>query len=259
MIVGSLAELEAYFESLWQSYPGSGSFVTGDSHKIVTLDRSSLTYPVLWLETPEVDWNFSNKYQREYKIAFVILWNSPPDNWQRVRFVKSRSLDIVDHLLRWMQQDKEEVLLDYESLRASSYPIAPWGHDNDVGWRTELGIRTPISYCPEACKRQNVCPVGTLAKFSWHNANHGDFTGLGITNLTLPEDEDWDFEWTWQINDNPVETSTDDTPFISEPGDYILISLKITLGGCTRYASAFFSSAGNCGESVPYLLTKIDC
>lgn len=258
IIVGSLAELETYFHGLQESHAELKYFVAGDSHKITTVDRSSVEYPLLWMETPEVDWTLSDKYQRVYRVAFIVLGNVPPDNWRRERLVKSLLLDIVSTLLRWIQQDKEAGLLDYESLSARSQPVFPWGHDNEIGWRTELDFRVPISYCPEPCKQQSFCPAGTLAKFSWDNSMEGDFTNLAIVNLTTP-DEDWEFEWTWYINDQPPETSTDETPVVNAAGDYILMILKITLDDCTKYASAFFTNTVNCGQSVPFLLSKSDC
>lgn len=258
-VVGSLAELEAYFENLSETHPDIKDFLVGDSDKILSMDRSRLNYPCLWLETPEVDWTFGNQRQRNYKVAFLILWNTPTDDWEKERLVKSKTLDITDQILRWIQEDKENDIVLFDVLNSKSMPVFGFGHDNDLGWRTEISLMSPIGWCAPTCKRVDACPVGTLAKFSWENNVAGYFTDLSISNLSLPEETSWTWEWTWQIDDNPEQMSVSEVPAITGSGNNILITLKITSGECERYASAFFNNAKNCGESVPYKLQKKNC
>ena len=258
-IVRTYAELTEYFRRIAEDHPDINYFIVGDDDKILSLDRSKIDYPVLWLEKPDVNWSMVNDLRRSYNVSFVVLENAAIDDWEKEDKIYNNLLNITGNILQWMQEDKQENIIDVDLVNVNSNPVNTYGHDNDNGWRTTIRIKGKEGQCAPACKRQNVCPVGTLAKFSWDNATAGGFAALTIANLTLPSAEAWTWEWTWSIDGGPAETSTSATPTISGAGENIYIRLKITSGDCERYASAKFNNKLNCGESNPFVMDKKYC
>ena len=260
IIVNTYSEYMAYFRDLADANPDINGFVSGDSLRILSQDRSSLEYPVLWVESPQVNWVFQNGLLKQvFQGAFVVLQNAELEHWQQEDFVMDKCCKITSDLIRKVKLDAEAGLFYLELNQFGSNPIQTYGHDNDHGWRTEISIFTNDGYCVDECKDQSFCPVGTLARFEYNNAVEGDFSSLTITNKTLPESYGFTFEWTWQIDEQAEQTSTDTNPIISGTGKYCLINLKITSGACIRYASIFISNKKNCGQSVPYKLESKYC
>jgi len=258
-IVKSYAELTEYFRRIAEDHPDINYFIVGDDDKILSQDRSFLKYPVLWLEKPDVNWTMINDLRRSYTVSFVVLENAAIDDWAKEDRIYSELLNITGQILQWIEEDKQAGIIDVDLANVNSNPINTYGHDNDNGWRTTIRVIGKEGQCAPACKRQNVCPVGTLAKFSWDNANAGDFTALTITNETLPSEEPWSWEWTYSIDGGPAETTTSAVPTISKAGNNIYLQLKITSGDCIRYASAKFGNKLNCGESNPFVMDQKYC
>lgn len=258
-VVKSYAELTEYFRRIAEDHPDINYFIVGDDDKILSKDRSLLDYPVLWLEKPDVNWSMINDLSRTYTVSFVLLENAAIDDWAKEDDIYNKLLNITGQILQWMQEDSQSDLIKIDFRSITSNPINTYGHDNDNGWRTTIKIIGKEGQCAPACKRQNICPVGTLAKFSWDNATAGDFTALTIINETLPTDEAWTWEWVWSIDAGPSETSTSMIPSISGAGKHIYIQLKITSGDCVRYASAKLDNKLNCGESNPFVMDQKYC
>ena len=258
-IVNTYTELMNYLRDFSEQHPDINYFVFGDSDKILSLDRSLLKYPVLWVETPIVNWVGLTGIRRDYSVSFVVLENAAIDDWEKEAVIFNRSLDITGHILQWMQDDKEAGLINVDLRNVQSNPVATYGHDNDNGYRTTVNFIGIENACAPACKRQLTCPVGTLAKFSWNNASAGNFSELSIINETLPADEAWEWEWSWRVDNGPAETSTDEVPVISTDGNSLYLQLKIASGDCVRYASTQFNNQKNCGESSPLIINKTIC
>lgn len=260
IIVNTYSEYMAYFRSLYEANPDIKDFVSGDSNRILSQDRSKLDYPVLWVESPEINWAFQNGvFKQIFQGAFVVLKNAQSEYWQQEDFAMDQTAKITAELIKQMRNDAENGIISMDSTRFNSNPILTYGHDNDHGWRTEVSIGSNDGYCVDDCKDQSLCPAGTLAKFEWQNDTAGDFTSLSIINKTLPEDNTFTFEWTWQFDENPEQTFTGLTPAITGSGNYLLIKMKATEGACVRYASIFINNSKNCGQSVPYLLESKYC
>jgi len=258
-VVNSIAELNNYFSDLTNRVAGLKQFVVGNSEKILTVDRSNLTYPVLWLETPSGNWSMQNAPSLNLEVYFVILENTPVDAWQREQYVLSRTLDLTGEVLRILKEDAENNLIDIDISRVNSDPILGYGTDNDYGWRTRVTFQIGVSPCVSDCAPAPACPVGTLARFTWTNTNTGDFDGLTIAENSLPTTEGWTLTWYHAI-DGGAEVETADTfPSGLGAGSYILVKLRIVSGDCERWASAFFRSVPDCGQSVPYALDPKHC
>ncbi|MEO0873118.1 MAG: hypothetical protein AAFY48_00790 [Bacteroidota bacterium] len=255
-ITTSLAELQAYFVRLGEIHPDIKQVVIGDSDQIISLDRSQLEYPLLWVETPRVDWLFDPHPQRYYNLSFVILLNTAVDNWQREQYVLHRSLEITEQLIAKMQSDDCDNLINLRDAKATSDPILGYGHDNDFGYRTSLRIRAYMQSSAPPVIWNDPCPVGALARFVWTNNSPGDFTDITFTDASLPEDESWGTLWTWQIDDGPTQGDENPPPNNLGAGNYLYVTLTITSGSCTLTASNLIYASSATGGSVPKIIDK---
>jgi len=188
MIIHGTADIEAYFERLADNHPDIMDFVVGDSEHILSRDRSSLEYPCLWLESPNVNWDFGTKRSMDYEFSISILENVPDDAWRREQYLKHKLLLITGHILHQINQDAEAGIILLTGKRAKSMFLPRMGNDNSILWRTDLVFSTPLSWCAPTCKLPDACPAGTLAMFKWENSITGGFTGLSVTNLSKPGD-----------------------------------------------------------------------
>jgi len=250
----TLADIQAYFRNLADISPDINEFIVGDSEQILSIDRSAIQYPVLWLETPSVTWSFSAVGQRQYQFFFVVLINTTTDSWQHQQYILHRALEISGWLLEKLRADHHDGVLKI-AFDASSDPILAYGHDNDFGWRTRVGIMSPIGPCADWCAT-DPCPAGARAAFTWSNETAGSFSNLVIEDTSnYGEATGWATAWSWQVDGGAVNTSSSPPGPDVGAGDYILITLTITLGDCTRQSSALIlSNAVACGASVPSIL-----
>ena len=256
IIVNTYSEYMAYFRSIADAHPDIKTFVSGDSDRILSMDRSSLEYPVLWVESPDINWNvYEGIVKQAFRGAFVVLKNAQIDYWQQEDFAMDICGKITSDIIKKISEDANEGYITIgDSKGFRSDPIKTYAHDNDHGFRTEVNIETNDGYCVDEFKDQSLCPLGTLIKFQYENAVAGDFSSLTITNQSLPEDNSFTYEWTWQFDEGSEQTSTDISPTITGSGNYLLVKLKATQGACVRYASIFINNSKNGGISVPYLL-----
>ncbi len=255
-ITTTLGELDAYFKRLVDSHPNINSVVIGDSEQILSIDRSKIEYPCLWVETPNVDWHLKDNPKRYYSFGFVVLANVPADRWLAQRYALHTTLEITEQLLTKIKDDSDENLIFIEQGTATSYPVLGYGHDHDFGWRTTMRIRASMAPCADSCVWTDVCPVGSLVRFKWENNNLGDFSDIVFTDTSLPTTESWTFLWTWQIDGGTINTSATPPPINQAAGNYMYVTMKITSGSCVLIASALVLNNQGCGESVPYLIDK---
>ena len=258
-ITTTLAELQYYLRNLGQLHPDIQDVIVGDSEQILSLDRSNLTYPVLWIETPTIDWDFGDNPHRYYNLAFVVLINTPADTWQHQQNILNRTAIITEQLLARLWSDAHANLIQLKRTTAKSEPILGYGVDNDYGWRTTLRPRAYMDSCAKTCLWPDVCPVGSLARFTWENQSLGDFTNIIFEDASLPADENWLTSWSWQVDEGEVMTDKDPPPPDQGQGNYIYVTLTITLDECVLTASALIFNHQPCGTSVPGLIDKSYC
>jgi hypothetical protein len=253
--VNNIAELRFLFESYVEEHPQLKEFVFGDYQKIESLNRSELNYPVLWLETPSVNYDLSRNFQRVYNCSFVILEGIEKDNWTDIEIATAKTEQLAHDVVMYMKEDSEQDILRLENNARIGGDFVPFfGSDLDCGWRVSFQVRVMLSHTLSTSKRQRVCPVGTLPWFSFNNATAGSFNNLTIQNTTLPENEAWQYEWTYEIDGGGKVSSQLENPIISGAGNWIFVQLKITQGDCVKYASAYFSNDKQVGESVPWVV-----
>lgn len=256
-MLSTLAEIQAYFRDIADVHPDINDFVVGDSEQILSVDRSSLNYPVLWLETPSVNWSMVDNPRRTYDFNFVVLINSPTDTWEHQQYILNRTLTITEQILVKIRDDsKEDNRIMMDNTRASSSPILGYGHDHDYGWRSRVSIDGYMQTCASTCKFPTYCEPGLIAAFTWNNNNLNDFSGVVIADTSTMTGT---IAWTYQIDEGAVVNSATPPNGDLGAGNYMLVTLTVTDDKCVKTASAFFTSAINCGNSVPYILKKSYC
>lgn len=255
-ITTSFAEMMGYLARLGELHPRIKSVIVGNSAQIITLDRSTLKYPVLWIETPEVSWDLGVHPKRFYNIHFLVLYNTQVDTWTHEQHVLHNALEITEDLLVKIRQDAEENLLVLKDGRASSQPVLGYGHDHDYGYRTSIRPQAYMKSCAPPCVWVDACPLGSLARFTWANDNLGGFTNITFTDASLPANENWTVLWTWEVDDNGMSMDENPPPANLGEGHYLYVTLTLTLGDCTLYASKLIYADNPCGESVPAIIEK---
>lgn len=148
-MITNLTELVAYFQGLVDWHPDLVEFHYGDSERIQSADRTRINYPILWLETPDIQYRFRSDFDKHYKCFFVLLANTREDDWQGQDELKHQLATVMDHLILKIHEDKGQGILipDLSSLTAD-YIFPRFGTDHCVGWRMTIDIRVPIMQCP---------------------------------------------------------------------------------------------------------------
>jgi hypothetical protein len=247
----TLADIEEYFRLIGTAHPGIQQVVIGDSEEVLSVDRSTLNYPLLWLETPDVTWSLRNM-QREYSIAFVVLVNAQTDNWQRQRYILNQSLQITESLLARMAEDANVGQLFSAITSAQSDPILGYGHDHDFGWRTTLRMEVPMNACADCALPATL----GWAYFTWENASPGNFNVMTLADESRLDELTWATAWSWQVDGAEITTSSEMPDGQFGAGKYLKLWKIMTSGSITRIASAFIEVQERCGESVPYLIEE---
>ena len=252
-MIKTLADISYYFEKIAKNSTDIQSFVVGDSEQILSEDRSSLEYTVLWLETPTVSWELTNNYKRLYDIAFIIFINANVDDWKKQQYILHATLEITAKILGKLKEDHSDGVIKMVNV-GGSQPILGYGHDHDYGYRTTINIETVLGKCID-CEFVDPCPVGAKASFTWENNNENDFTNLVLDNTSNEADTSgWTYTWSYEIDNGDAVVSNDVPAINLGSGSYIRVWLKMVKGNCTLYASAVFYSRKCCGESVPGLI-----
>lgn len=248
----TLAEIETYFKRIADESTELRGFVVGDTEQILSEDRSRLSYPMLWLETPDVTWELPNSGKRTYSLYFSILHNTRVDDWQHQQYVLHTCLEIVEDMLARIRDDHRLNLFKIVG-QPQSDPIVGMGNDFDHGWRTHIMLEVPMKNCAD-CTFISPCPAYAAAKFTFENDKPGSFEELSIVQASNFAGESWTIEWSWSIDNGAVQTSATVPGPDLGTGSYLLLTMTMTMGACTLTASALIKNHKHCGESVPYLL-----
>lgn len=250
----TLLALQEYWRDMAAAHPELADFVVGDSEAILSRDRSSLQYPCLWLETPEVSWRTEQgRAVRTYALAWAVLWNRRIEDPAAEQWVLDKTLEITGELLARLADDIEEVRLPgvtWPQHAADTMPIQGYGVDNDHGWRTTLRLDAPATPCPPCSALWGGSSPALQASFEWTNMGTGNNFDISVLPIS-PSAGAWQYSWSYKLGSaNTVD---------AEPvgaigaGSVLFITLMATLGSITLLASAIVPPGRACGGSVPGL------
>jgi hypothetical protein len=139
-VINSYASFVQYFRELaQQSTQLAGSFYVGDSWRIISAQRSEITYPALWLEYPiitdELDAD-GDTLRKEISFAFSITGGQPTDDWAAQDARLDQCREILGKVIARLKKDSDANLFDL-ILPMQAEPLATVMADDQYGWRTE--------------------------------------------------------------------------------------------------------------------------
>lgn len=145
------AELKAYFATIATDL--GAAFVYGNSERILNRQSSNLTYPVIWLEIPEMSMIRMGGLNRQFSTAFLCLSDAPADDFTGQDTALDAMHLLTEQVLQRMLADSHTFpvpfLFDIAGCR-SEYK-GRWSADDDWGWRTEFELTGG------ACENEDCC------------------------------------------------------------------------------------------------------
>jgi len=137
------SEFLDYLKTLGESHVNVKSVVMGDYEEILEMERTTIDYPCLWIETPSVIYQGDNDSVRQiYQGSLVVLHNNAAvHDPETARANLESTFDLAREIL-W-RMTVHDNLFDIRGVRMDA--IATLGNDNDQGWRFEFQIETDVT------------------------------------------------------------------------------------------------------------------
>lgn len=167
-MITSYATFVNYFRQLaQQSIQLGGSFYVGDSWRIIAAQRSTITYPALWLEHPIITDDLASDgdtLRKKISFALSITGGQPTDDWSAQEARLNECREIMGKLVARLKKDSDANLFDLV-FPMQAEPLATILADDQYGWRIE----------------------GEMDVLQWTECYHAeDWTGIYATGTTLP-------------------------------------------------------------------------
>ncbi len=143
----SIAESSTYFNFFEQG--GTEKIV---SERLVNDTRSRITYPLLFLEWPEIpisDFGSSSP-MIDFRTGIVILDQCPKDDWEKQDIIMNQTYLATIQVLAKIQESTKGLNKRFFSIDLSKVSIMPLDSlliDSAYGWRMEFGVTSPLSTC----------------------------------------------------------------------------------------------------------------
>lgn len=154
MAVTSFSSLIAYFQNLASSHVDINDFVHGPSRRILEKNRSSLNYPVLWLETPGVDFwdNGANWMDGTRSSAFLILKHADPNDFDAQDTVYAETEEMALQVLAKMIKDHKAKTFRFDLNSCSMRAVSTLHVNTEFGWRVEFDLENTVKICYDQTK-----------------------------------------------------------------------------------------------------------
>lgn len=154
MVANNFSAYVEYFRALTEQHLQLKDFIHGTAADIMGKTRSEISYPCLWLETPQMKLtdNSASQFTGIRSGAFIILYNAPGATPPQVDLIWELTEQICLEVLGKMRQDKKKHLLSINFNSATLDPISTLFIDNDYGWRVEFTLEKQINICHNPTK-----------------------------------------------------------------------------------------------------------
>jgi len=152
MLIKTAADLRDYFQALATAL--SCSFVYGNSERILNRQHSQLTYPVLWLEVPDIQMIRDGGLKRRFFAAFTFLSNADWDDEAGQNARLDEMYLLTEQALQTLQAsatDNYPPGFDFDMEMSRSEYKPKWSADDDWGWRTEIELLGAACETPDCC------------------------------------------------------------------------------------------------------------
>lgn len=150
-MVSTPGQLKTYFADIAADL--GCDFVYGNSERILNRQSSSLVYPVLWLEIPDISLKRTGSLTRIFQSAFLCLTDRAVDDFDGQDAALDEMHTLTEQILQRMQADSEAqpVPFIFDMSSARSEYKGKWSADDDWGWRTEFEMEGA------ACESEDCC------------------------------------------------------------------------------------------------------
>ena len=125
----------------------------GDSERIISIQRSSIEYPCLWLESPDINVrdNKSDTIQADFRGALNIISNCATDDYEAQDAAMESNFQIAVEVISRMVRDRrgrsETPMFNLDLNSIQMLPINSMMIDNDFGWRVEFLLSNHLNIC----------------------------------------------------------------------------------------------------------------
>jgi hypothetical protein len=156
--VTDFASYKAYFKdiatpNITGSLKSLKDFAIGGTERIVSGQRSKLSYPCLWLEYPDLKLkdNKGGDFSGNFNGAFAIIKNCPQDDWDAQDDAMQETyliaMDVISKMIqdRYYRSNDSKFYFDPSSITID--PINTMMTDNDYGWRVAFQISNNVPVC----------------------------------------------------------------------------------------------------------------
>lgn len=136
-----------YFRTLATQHNDINDFVYGGSQRILAREMGDLSYPVLWLEIPDIipGSGLSDLHLR-FTGGLMILQATPQDYEMEDDALNDTSL-IAISILQRMIDDADQGLFDFSPNNAVLQAKPPFSGDNDHGWHIDFDVTISADAC----------------------------------------------------------------------------------------------------------------
>lgn len=250
-------EVREYFERISTEHRLIKQFYFGDYDEILGAERSSIEYPCLWYESPEIGFSGgdNDNIKESLSGSFVVLINSKKDDKERVRYNKAKTELIAKQIVRRMICDQTKEEYSFNIQRVNMYPIDNANNDNDQGWRVEFSISPDVDDFNFDEAFETIFPSNSLIKFEWANSKVENENIVQVTNRVTPDLFDFDsFEWTFCDGTNETKEVDDENPEFKTISNSFYIGLKVKIGEHVKHASTHCLDISTEKSGVSFLI-----
>jgi len=147
----TIADLRAYFEALGAAHPDIVQVIWGDADRITNKQRSTVRYPLLFVESPDVRFNTqTGRLRPQYSTQITVMDMPDTEAYAEIDARQDKTSRILMELLATIANDADRGKFDMNPSKLNAEFLGQWSGDKDVGWRTPITIGSVKNVCPPA-------------------------------------------------------------------------------------------------------------
>lgn len=245
-----------YFARLAKQHKQIKSFFFGDFDQILENERHENDYPILWLESPVIDFSDSlgsDELVESLSIDFVISHITKKGDHDSVKYAEFLTERIAKELLMKIQCDQQDEAHSFKIQRSRLEPVYPMNSNLEVGWRVTCVIMPELTSYSFADSFTSIFPAQTFPSFSWVITENAGTKTITVTNSVTPGLGQFTYQWTFYDPDGEQTNTIDPNPIFTTTHDRFYLELAITVNQETRTASGHFTESKDpmTGSSLP--------
>lgn len=136
-------DFREYFSKLAATHGSIKQFFYGDFDDIIEAERNNIDYPLMWLESPEINLIDDDELNQRYDFSFLILMAAPLDDKERNMNNQFDTYNIMEGIIRKLVIDAEADVINMDkSIEGMVLQpvIRAIGNNNETGWRLSMSL-----------------------------------------------------------------------------------------------------------------------